>query len=157
MTMLELILREINERLRGAPATDADIRLLRSSLHPDLTPDWLVTTLSQNPLAGVSFSLDATNDESELGASLLWLTPAQIVSEATECEPGLSVVRLGFIPVGGCEEGSGDPYFLDMRAQSQDPPLVRIPHDFATTKPYPLGRVELVTYALSIFFSHARF
>jgi hypothetical protein len=118
MTMLEPILRQINARLSGAAATDAGIRLLRSSLHPDLIPDWLVNTLSENRLGGVCFSLDASNDVSGLGAYLLWLTPAQIVSEATECEPGLSVVRSGYIPVGGCAEGSGDPYFLDMRTAS---------------------------------------
>jgi hypothetical protein len=113
--------------------------------------------LSKNGLAGICFSLDASHDVSGFGAELLWLTPAQIVSEATKCEPGLSVAPLGYIPIGGCAEGSGDPYFLDLRTGSQDPPLVRIPHDFAVTRPYPVDRVELVTNTLSTFFSKASF
>jgi hypothetical protein len=120
-------------------------------------PDWLVIKLRENGLAGVCFSLDADDDLSGLGADLLWLTPEQIVSEATQCEPGLSVVSLGYIPVGACAKGSGDPYFLDMRSGRRDPPLVRIPHDFASIKPYPLDRVEQVSKTLSEFFSKASF
>jgi hypothetical protein len=157
VAVLELILRQVTKRLHGATATDAGIRLLRSTLDLSLVPDWLVIILRENGLAGVCFSLDAGDDLSGLGAELLWLTPAQVVSEATECEPGLSVVPLGYIPVGACATGSGDPYFLDMRTASQDPPLVRIPHDYAGTKPYPLDRVELVTNTLSGFFSKASF
>jgi len=155
--MPELIAQQTAQNLHGATATDEDIHLLRSSIGPGLIPDWLAAMLRKNRLAGVCFALAAGDDVSGLGADLLWLTPAQIVSEAIECQPGLSVVSAGFIPIGGCAEGSGDPYFLDMQEGSNDPPLVRVPHDFAVVKPYPLDRVELVSETLSAFFAKASF
>jgi hypothetical protein len=103
------------------------------------------------------FSLNADDDSSGMGAELLWLTPAQIVSEALECQPGISVVPIGYIPIGACAEDSGDPFFIDMREGSSDPPLVRVPHDHAVTKPYPLDRIELVSETLSKFFAKASF
>lgn len=153
--MPDLIKRQIAQKLQGTTATDADILLLRSSLDPRLLPNWLAMMLKKNRLAGVCFSFDAGDDVSGLGVELLWLTSAQIVSEATECQPGLSVGPAGYLPIGACAEGSGDPYFLDMRERSSDPPLVRVPHDFAVTKPYPLDRVELVSETLSAFFAKA--
>jgi hypothetical protein len=157
LVMLDLAIKGIAQILRGSAATEEDVRLLRSRLNTSLVPDWFVALLRENRLAGVSFSLAEYDDESKFGAELLWLTPTQIVSEATECQPGTSVVPLGYIPVAGCAEGSGDPYFLDMRAAANDPPLVRIPDDFAGKGPYPLDRIELVTETLSKFLSKATF
>jgi hypothetical protein len=112
--------------------------------------------LSGHPLAGVGFSLNEEHDESGIGASVLWLTPAQIVSESVECQPGTSVLSYGFLPIGGCAEGSGDPYFLDLRNSSDDPPLVRVPHDYASSGPYPLEKIEIVTSSMSEFFRNSR-
>ena len=153
--MLDLVLKKIALQLHGATATDDDIRFLRSSFHESLVPDWFAALLRKNRLAGVNFSLSQEDDKSKLGARVLWLTPMQIVSEATECQPGISVVPLGFIPFGACAEGSGDPYFLDMRGATNDPPVVRIPHDYAVHVPYPLDRIELVAESLSSFLGKA--
>jgi hypothetical protein len=153
--MLDLVMKDISKGLRGAAATADDIDLLRLHLGVNLLPEWFVLLLQNNRLAGVEFSLEEGDDMSRLGAEVFWLAPAQVVSESTECQPGLSVVPLGYIPVGACAEGSGDPYFLDMREGSNDPPLVRVPHEFAVGKPYPLDRIELVTETLSAFFSKA--
>ena len=155
--MLDLVIKEMAQNLHGSAATEEDILLLRSHLNANILPDWFVALLRENRLAGVCFSLTENDDKSKFGAELLWLTPTQIVSEATECQPGTSVVPLGYIPVGACAEGSGDPYFLDLRTETSDPPLVRIPHDFAGKGPYPLDRVELVTESLSNFLSKATF
>jgi hypothetical protein len=157
LVMLDLVMKEIAQNLDGTTATEEDVRLLRSRFQESLVPDWLVALLRENRLAGVCFSLSENDDKSKLGAAVIWLTPTQIVSEATECQPGTSVVPLGFIPFGGCAEGSGDPYFLDMREATNDPPVVRVPHDFAGRGPYPLDRIELVTESLSKFLSKATF
>jgi hypothetical protein len=148
---------QIAQNLHGLAATEEDVRLLRSRLHEGLVRDWLVSFLRAHRLAGVCFSLSKHDDKSSLGVDVIWLTPAQIVSEATECQPGISVLPLGYIPVGGCAEGSGDPYFLDLREKTIDPPVVRVPHDFAGQGPYPLDRVELVAESLSSFLSKATF
>jgi len=142
--------------LDGACATDDDIRLLKSRLPAELTPDWLIDILRKYRLSGAYFDLPAMHDKSGLGADLVWLTPGQIMSESFDVEPGLSVVCLRFLPIGGCSTGSGDPYFLDFRQVSDDPPLVRIPHDYAGGEFYPLDRVELVSPSLSEFISKSR-
>ncbi|CCE07625.1 hypothetical protein BRAS3843_230026 [Bradyrhizobium sp. STM 3843] len=153
--VLDVVLKQIARDLCGAEATEDDIRLLRSRFNPRLLPDWLVTMLNGNRLAGMCFSLDASVDKSNVGAEVQWLTPVQIVSEATECEPGASVVSLGYFPIGACAEGSGDPYFLDLLEATDDPPLVRVPHDFAGCGQYPIDRIERVSDSLSEFLSKA--
>ena len=93
--MLDLVMKEIAQNLHGSAATGEDVRLLRSCLHASLVPDWFAALLRENRLAGVCFSLSEDDDESKFGADVIWLTPTQIVSEATECQPGTSVVPLG--------------------------------------------------------------
>jgi hypothetical protein len=148
-------LRDIADRLDGAKATENDVRMLRAKLPAALMPDWLADVLKRYNLAGASFELGEDQDLSKLGAYVLWMPAGEMLVEANECEPGMTVVRSGFLPFGGCSVGSGDPYFFDMRQGSHDPPVVRIPHDYAGGKSYPLDRVELVLPSLSKFFSIA--
>lgn len=153
---LDLCLRSISPNLRGTRATDGDIDFLQSRLPASLTPDWLMALLRGYQLAGVGFSLNTDHDESGIGAELIWLTPEQIVCESVECEPGKSVLSYGFLAIGACAEGSGDPYFLDLRNSSDDPPLVRIPHDYAVSVPYPRDKIEIVTSSMSEFFRNSQ-
>jgi hypothetical protein len=155
--MLDNLLKGMASRLQGTNATEGDVRLLRSRLPHGLIPDWLAKLLKGHGLAGVCFSLSGDHDCSGLGAELVWLTPAQIISEAFDAEPGRSVVSSKFLPIGSCATGSGDPYFLDLREASNDPPVVRIPHEHAGGNFYPLQRVEVVASCLSNFFRDARF
>jgi len=155
--MIDVVMQRISQKLHGVAATEDDVRLLRASLGDALVPDWFVLLLQDYRLAGVCFSLTDDDDRSKLGADLIWLTPSQIVSEATACQPGMSVTPLGYVPVGACAVGSGDPYFLDMREASDDPPVVRVPHDLAVEDPYPLDRIELVAESLSAFLDKATF
>jgi len=148
-------LQEIAKDLYGVSATDDDILFLRSRLPPALRPDWLISMLRDYKLAGVSLSLAMEHDRSRLVADIIWLTPQQIVSEAQDAEPGISVMSSGFLAIGACATGSGDPYFLDLRGTSNDPPVTRIPHEYATQNSYPLDRIEVVTPSLSEFFSNA--
>src|SRR5215213_1421491 len=112
---LDLCLRSISPNLRGTRATNGDIHFLKSQLPASLTPDWLMALLREHPLAGVGFSLNTDHDESGVGAEVIWLTPEQTVSESVESEPGKSVLSYGFLAIGACAEGSGDPYFLGLR------------------------------------------
>jgi hypothetical protein len=142
------------DHLHGATASGGDIQMLMTRLGTSLVPDWLASLLKEYKLAGTEFSLSADDDRSSLGADVLWLTPAQMASESCECQPGLSLRGLAFVPIGACATGSGDYYYLDLRDDSFDPPVVRIPHDFAGEGPasYPLERIELVAQRLSEFF-----
>jgi hypothetical protein len=86
-----------------------------------------------------------------------WLTPAQIISEATEAFPGVVAGAAGYLPVGSCLLGSGDPYFLKIEAAA-DPPVVRIPHDAVTDdEQLHSDSVELVSKSLSHFLQKAEF
>jgi hypothetical protein len=152
---VDQVLREIANELQGAQATDNDIRMLRAKLPAALVPDWLADMLRRYNLAGADFELSEEQDLSRLGAYILWMPPAEMIVEASECEPGMTVVRTGFLPFGTCAVGSGDPYFLDMRQASHDPPVVRVPHDYAGGRSYPLERIELVAPSLSRFFGTA--
>jgi hypothetical protein len=153
--VLDHAIRSLLPVLSGVVATEADIRLLTSCLEGRLVPAWFLSMLRTYRLAGTCLTLEDEADESGLGVELIWLTPPQVISEATECQPGLSVVPQGYIPIGACAVGSGDPYFLDMRGGETDPPLVRVPHDFAVHARYPLDRIERVTTTLSGFFAKA--
>src|ERR1700693_3275841 len=115
---LEQALQQVEGYLDGAKATENDIRMLRAKLPAALVPDWLADLLRRYDLAGTDFELTEEQDLSRLGAYVLWMTPTEIIVEALECEPGMTVVRSGFLPFGGCPVGSGDPYFLDMRQGS---------------------------------------
>ena len=106
---LDACLSSIGPNLRGVRATDNDIHFLKTRLPINLTPDWLTAVLKEYALAGVSFSLNEDHDQSGIGAEIAWLKPGQILSDGIECEPGISVVPLGFLPIGACAEGSGDP------------------------------------------------
>jgi hypothetical protein len=152
---LDQALQKIADHLDGAKVTESDIGMLRANLPAALVPDWLAEILKRYNLAGASFELSEEQDLSRLGAYVNWMPPQEILIEANECEPGMTVVRAGFLPFGGCAVGSGDPYFLDMRQGSRDPMVVRIPHDYAGGKSYPLERIELVAWHLSDFFTTA--
>jgi hypothetical protein len=152
---LDKALQEIADHLGGTKASDGDIRLLREKLPAALVPEWLADMLKRYDLAGADFELTEEQDLSQLGASISWMPATEMIVEANECEPGMTVVRAGFLPFGTCTVGSGDPYFLDMRQGSRDPPVVRVPHDYAGGKAYPLDCIELVAPSLSRFLTTA--
>ena len=155
MTPYEAVSR-IGKQLHGVPATSRDIQVLRHFFSETLMPDWFLALLMDFGLAGTYFSLDLDEDQSGVGADVLWLTPEQMISEARDSEPGLSIMSSGFIPVGACAQGSGDPYFLDLRDMSANPPFVRVPHDYAGGSSYPLHKIEVVLSSLSEFFVRSK-
>lgn len=149
------VLKAIGDDLDGTTATDNDIRLLRARLPAALVPDWLMEALRRYRLAGTDFSLTEEQDLSGLGADVVWLTAKQMIGEARDLEPGFTIVRSGFLPFGGCRAGTGDPFFLDLRSGSNDPPVVRVPHDYAGGESFPLDAVELVARSLTNFLKTA--
>jgi hypothetical protein len=150
------VLRAIADDLHGTTATDSDIRLLRARLTVALVPDWLVDALKRYNLAGTDFSLTEEQDLSGLGADVVWMTPKQMIKEACDFEPGFTIVRSGFLPFGACSVGTGDPFFFDLRDASDDPPVVRVPHDYAGGESYPLDAIELVAPSLTAFLRTAK-
>ncbi len=53
----------------------------------------------------------------------------------TEAYPGLVVQKDGFLPVGGCQIGSGDPYFIRI-SEGAGGSLYQIYHDAVSDEDY---------------------
>ena len=153
---LDEVLQAIADELPGSTATEDDIRMLRNRLPAALAPDWLANVLRRYRLADTSFDLTEAQDLSGLGAEVNWLPVKHMIREACDMEPGFTVVRSGFIPFGQCAIGTGDPFFFDMRGGSNNPSVVRVPHDYAGGETYPLDAIELVALSLSEFLKTAK-
>jgi len=145
---------EIEASLYGRKITTTDAQTLIDNLPSEMRLEGLLLLLQNFLLSEVSFSLSEEDDESGLGAELKWLNPDQILDEALLAYPGKAVLKLGYLPIGSCLLGSGDPYFLFLRdADPEDPALVRVPHDFAReNENYPEDKIETVSSSLSRFF-----
>lgn len=135
----------------GRVLTAAEIVSIEAQLDLAL-PMRIVKHLTELPLVGVEFILSPTGDSSGLGVALRWMTPDEMVSEALEAYPGRVAVPLGYLPVGICLEGSGDPYFVRLH----DLALVRVPHEAARGGELEISSVECVTASLEEFLQGAR-
>ncbi len=132
--------------LTGRRATESEVDELRRIV-PDL-PDDLIALLLNFPVVGESFSLAEDHDESQRGAELRILTAAESVDEALNAYPGVIARKLGFLPIGICLEGSGDPYFV----KCPEGTMTRIPHDsIGADDSLDLREVELVCHSLRDF------
>ena len=152
MTLNET-LTKFEYKFRGRIATEAESDYLRSSILGSLLPTWFLDVILSYKLIGSRLSITQHADQSSIGVEMLWLTPEQMISEANDVEPGLTVCSNGFLPIGICASGSGDPYFLDFRdIESTDPAVIRIRHDLAGEGAYPPVGLELVAHSLSSFF-----
>ncbi len=79
-------------------------------------------------LVGGSTSIPEDKTVSGISASIYWFTDEQAREEMEEAYPGIVVAKDGFIPVGGCKTGSGDPYFICLQ-DGIGGPLYRIYHE----------------------------
>ena len=95
--------------------------------------------LESNALAGKAVEISNGDDLSSVGASIELYNEADAASEANEFYPGLVVKADGYVPIGGCVVGTGDPYFI--RIQDQQPgPVYRIYHDSVHDENYDRGQ-----------------
>ena len=131
-------------RAAGGRVLSDDDRLALRELS---LPAGLLEVLSNIPVLGVSFSVPPEADASGLGVEMRWMGPDEMLSEAVDAYPGIVAVRAGYVPVGDCLEGSGDPYFY----RGSDGAIVRVPHDAATDDVLDTTRIELVTASVSAF------
>jgi hypothetical protein len=145
----------IQSRLTGRRITSEERARFGERFRELQNWDWIADMMSRYKLAGTTFVLDEETDLSGLGAEMMWMTPDQMVDEAYEAYPGLPATKLGYIPLGICVLGSGDPYFLKIK-DSLDPALVRIPHDAAAEEDtLQEHRIEPVSPSLSEFLQNA--
>lgn len=122
-TILEFLRRP--DRLRGRTASLDECRLLMESLKCDASH--LCALMSLCPLIGTTYS---RNDDANGSFDLQWMNAAAIIDEATGAFPGIAALNEGYIPVGSCMLGTGDPYFI-RSAEHNDPALYMIRHDLS--------------------------
>ena len=143
------------QELTGRVIRAAEVELLASRLNGQI--GWLLDLMRKHPLIGSEFTLTRQQDLSGLGVRLRWMTPKHMIEEAFDSFPGIAAFPLGFIPLGTCMVGSGNPYFVKAQAGT-DTPLVRIPHD-RLNPDLSLSEsiVEIVRANLGDFFGVAAF
>lgn len=94
--------------------------------------------VERHGLAGAEIEIPGADDLSGIGASIEILDEAGAAAEANDFYPGLVVKEDGFVPVGGCLLGSGDPYFINSRDEPPGP-VYRIYHESVSDSGYDRG------------------
>lgn len=144
------IVEKNRDLLVGRVMSTDDFRAIRGG--PIHFPNWYLELLSRAPLVDHEFTISPELDSSSLGGGFRWYSPAESIEEATEFEPGITALRIGFCPIGSCVEGSGDPYAVRFTEHDQDPALYRLLHDSVRESPEEGLDVELVIGNLSLLF-----
>src|SRR5260370_39550496 len=85
-----------------------------------------------------------------VGVEFRWMTPEQIVSEATQSQPGIAAGQHGLAPIELCLSGSGDPDFMNT-LDSDDPAVVRVPHQAVHRGELALDAIQSVRPAYIAF------
>lgn len=149
------ILNDRRAELTGRRMTPAEGAEITAQFQADILPPSLSDWLLSHSLIGTEFYLGEEDDESGLGVEMQWLTPQQMISEASEAYPGIAATPLGYLPVGSCLTGSGDYYYLKPHT-GDDPTLVRIPHEAATADgELKVESIERVSTRLGEFLRNA--
>ncbi len=91
-------------------------------------PFYWQSFIESEGLVGKLTTIPEEEDLSRLGADICWFDDENSRLEQEDFYPGITVSNDGFIPVGGCNIGSGDPYFI-CEKDGADGPLYRIYHD----------------------------
>ncbi|WPJ95399.1 hypothetical protein SH580_18425 [Coraliomargarita algicola] len=100
-----------------------------------MIPDYWKEFLEANDLIEKDFELSESEDLSGVGADFSLMSFEDIIDEAENYYPGIKVKEDGFIPVGSCQIGTGDPYFINKK-EGKNGALYRIYHDSVTDEGY---------------------
>ncbi len=107
-----------------------------------MPPYWKLF-VEQHDLVAREFSISEERDLSGVGAEIEILDEQNSEWERTQTYPGIGVFPAGFIPVGSCGVGSGDPYFICTK-DGEGGPLYRIYHDEVISENYDRTRAIVV-------------
>ena len=96
-----------------------------------MIPQYWTEFLDNNDMNGAEVEIPPDKDLSQIddeNVGLYILSAAESIEEATKYYPGIGVKPHGYIPVAGCQLGTGDPYFINSN-DGKGGPLYRIYHD----------------------------
>lgn len=108
-------------------------------------PPYWTDFLATHELLGRTVSISEADDRSGIGADLGFLDAEGSRREAQDAYPGIAVAPDGFVPVGSCLLGSGDPFFIRL-ADGEGGPLYQIYHDAVSGPGY--DRTQAVAVVL---------
>jgi len=126
MNKLTEILDSKKKSLKGRNASASEIFLVKEKFKDINGIELLLLILDYN-IIGHTLKLSLVEDASRNGVSMQWLSPSGQVEEAFQFYPGIIVVKEGYIPIGECLYGSGDPYFMKNDAGNLN--IYRVLHD----------------------------
>jgi len=106
-------------------------------------PPYWKAFVEQHQLIGRELSRPIEADLSRVGAIIEILDDANSLDEQTNFYPGIGVASSGFVPVGGCGIGTGDPYFINIR-DGEGGPLYQIYHDEVFDEQYDAEKAMAV-------------
>lgn len=136
------------DSLSGEYLSPIDRRRLSDEFPNLLSNHWITELMSEFPIINMEFELAEVHDLSGLGVEMKWLSANAIIEEGKQAYPGIIATNLGFVPVGSCLLGSGDPYFINTMTGE----FVRIPHDSVIEDSLRQSSIELVSESLTDFF-----
>jgi hypothetical protein len=152
MKKLIKLLDKYKSKFKGNRATEQDLQNLKT-LNLSVVNLW-IDVLKKYNIIGESFSLSEEYDLSDFGVELQIMTVDEQMDESLNLYPGIASLKKGYLPLGICLEGSGDPYFIkDVNSTIF---LYRIPHNSLTEKQELLeDDVELVN-KFSVFLEESQ-
>jgi hypothetical protein len=107
-------------------------------------PQYWIDFLEREGLVNRDVEIPEDRDLSGFGADMRFCTSNESIDEAENYQPGITVAPLGYVPVGHCLFGSGDPYFINSN-DGKNGALYRVCHEYADQEPLNMERlVELV-------------
>lgn len=100
-------------------------------IHPDYWTQFII----ENDLIETEIDIPESSDLSEVGASFEIFDEKNSIDESENFYPGIAVKAEGFIPIGGCTIGTGDPYFINIH-EGKNGALYRIYHNSVSEDGY---------------------
>jgi hypothetical protein len=144
----------VSEGLTGRSISNDEKNMLIKEFGTNLISVELIEMLSNYKIVEHIFSIPEDRDPSGIGVDMKWLSPRQQVEEAYEYYPGILAIKDGYLPVGMCLMGSGDPYFL--KSKDQKYILVRIPHDAIYEETLDTDSIEFICELTELFVEYGK-
>lgn len=92
-----------------------------------LLPEYWTVFVTDHSLVGAEIEFPWPGQR-DLSAIIEIYDSLAAEQEATEAWPGMGVQKDGFVPVGGCASGTGDPFFINVN-DGPNGPLYKIDHE----------------------------
>lgn len=122
---------------------------------------WWLDLLECYPIVRQEFVLPESHRGQGLEQQLYWLSGLSIWDECCSLYPGIAAAKDGYLPIGGCFGGSGNPYYIHVE-EGPDPALYQIFHEGIEDRRDGRGEVlsddavGKVAPSLSWFMRHAQ-